>query len=159
MTDTKPDTARSLGVLVQELMGLVHRRFAGDAMQIMAESGLTMPQIVALHVLRFGPPCHIGALGEHLKLSTSATSHMVERLFEKGLVDRTEDPIDRRQKNVAITAEGIALVVRLHTERTQELSRALSTLDPELREQLVSVFERVIAQLRAGDPTLARDRN
>lgn len=145
-------TAAQLGLLMQDLMGLVHRRFAGDAMERMAEVGLTMPQIVALHVLRYGGQRSIGELGESLKLSTSATSHLVDRLVAKGFIDRREDPDDRRQKNVAITEEGSTFVDDLAAERTAEFARALSTLDPDLQQQLVLVLVRAIDQLRATDP-------
>jgi DNA-binding MarR family transcriptional regulator len=144
-------TALRLGLLIQELMGLVHRRFAGDTMAIMVEAGVTLPQIVALHVLRFTGPQSIGGLVEHLKLSVSATSHLVDRLFDKGFVDRREDEADRRQKRVEITAAGIALLDDIARERTAEFSRALGSLDPELRAQLIAVFERAIQELRCPE--------
>jgi DNA-binding MarR family transcriptional regulator len=147
----EPETAEKLGRLMNELMSQVYRRFAGDTMAIMAESGLTMTQMVAMQILRYGGPQSIGGLVERLKLSMSATSHLVDRLVEKGFVDRKEDPDDRRQKRVAITESGAALIDQLASERNAEFTRALSTLDPDLREQLVVVFERAIAQL-AADP-------
>ena len=129
-------------------MGLVHSRFAGDTMAIMCESGLTMPQMVALFGLRFGGAQSIGGLVERLHLSLSATSHLVDRLVEKGFVDRREDPVDRRQKRVEITQTGLELIERLSRERSEEFSRALGTLDSDLQEQLVAVIERAIEQLK-----------
>jgi len=137
---------------MQALMAQVYRRFAGDAMAMMAETGLTMPQMVALQVLRFGGPQSINGLMERLRLSMSATSHLVDRLVEKGYVDRREDPDDRRQKRVEITATGAGIIDHLAQLQTVEFTRVLGTLDPALQAQLVVVFERAIAELAVTAP-------
>jgi len=146
------DPVIRLGLLMQETMGLVHRRSAGRTWAIMSDVGLTMPQVVTLHILRLGGAQSIHRIAEALSLSTSAASHLVGRLFEKGLVDRREDPEDRRQKRVELTDAGIGLVDELASERLGEFTQALSQLDPELVSLLVSVLEKTIEQLAAGLP-------
>ena len=143
--------AERLAVLLREVMSLVYRRFAGETMVLMSDTGLTMPQMVALNVLRYAGPQSIGGLVEKLHLSISATSHLVDRLVEKALVDRQEDPDDRRQKRVEITAAGSELVDRIARVQTSEFARVLSSLDPDLQAQLATAFERAVEQLRA-DP-------
>ena len=53
----------------------------------MSESGLTLPQIVVLHVLDRGPAT-ISTLADYLHLSLSATSSLVQRLVQEDLVSR-----------------------------------------------------------------------
>lgn len=135
-----------------ELMGLLHSRIAGDAMQIMSESNMTMPQMVSLHLLRDGGSRNVGAIGQMLNLSPSATSHLVDRLVERGFVTRDEDATDRRQKNVAITPAGLDIVERLSAARSQQISLGVADIEPELRDRLSPLIELVTTQLRRGGP-------
>lgn len=156
--DLREQDLRNLSLLFQQLMDLMYQVSAGEALTLMNEVGLTMPQIVTLHALRHAGSMPIGALAEVLHLSASATSHLVERLVERSFVARTEDPNDRRQKQVAITPEGLEVIARLGRSRTESLMRALDMVDPELRTELGSLCERVISQLSQNLPAPSRCR-
>jgi DNA-binding MarR family transcriptional regulator len=129
------------------LFGQMHRRFAGDLLAVMGEAGLTMPQLVTLHLLAHAGGRSVGEIGNRLRLSPAATSQLVERLVQADLVARAEDPDDRRQRRLAITAAGRRLVDRINSERTRELSRLLAQLSPLLRRQFADVLSRVIEEL------------
>lgn len=145
---TDDPTSRRLAELMPELMALLHRDMAGETLAIVQEAGITLPQMVTLHTLRHQGAMSIGGLCEHLKLSTSATSHLVDRLYDAGLIERTEDPDDRRQKRVELAAPGRALVDRLAAVRASEMRGVLEQLGPELRASLVSLVEQIVVQLR-----------
>jgi len=147
-----PNIAR-LGELMPAMMDLINRRSAGETLQIMSECGLTLPQIVAMHVLRARSGLPLLAVQEILRLSASATSTLIDKLVEKGFVDRRENQADRRQKVLQLTPSGVALLDRMAQSRAQEFTQALALVDPELRAQLVTLFERVIEQLRQGEPS------
>jgi DNA-binding MarR family transcriptional regulator len=117
------------------------------ALGAMHESGLTLPQIVVLHVLQRGPS-RISTLSEYLHLSMSATSSLVQRLFEEALITRDEDPDDRRQKRVELTRKGEALIDHLDRERAEGVSRGLAQLPAPLRAELVDVATRVLEHLK-----------
>ncbi|MFZ5477646.1 MAG: MarR family winged helix-turn-helix transcriptional regulator [Myxococcota bacterium] len=136
-----------LNQLLTELMGALHRHSTGESLRIMVEEGITLPQLVALQRLQHGGPTTVSGLHDCLNLSASATSHLVDRLVERGFVERTEDPADRRQKRVAIAPAGGGLIDRLARSRVAELDAAVSSLDPELVARLFGVFEQVIARL------------
>jgi MarR family transcriptional regulator, organic hydroperoxide resistance regulator len=143
-----------LSRLVSELLAHVHRRSAGDSLAIMSEAGLTMPQLVTLHMLAHAGARSVGTIAGCLRLSAPATSHLVDRLVKAKLVVRAEDPADRRQKSLAITAGGRALIERINSERSREVSVVLARLSAALRRQFAEVLARVIEEL-AGLP--ARD--
>ena len=44
---------------------------------------------------------------------SSDVSRLVDKLFEKGLIDRKENEIDRRQKDVVITEKGLTLLAEM----------------------------------------------
>ena len=139
--------AERLSALVGELMSQVHRRSAGDTLRILSEAGLTMAQLVAMHLLEHGGAHSISAIAEALRLSPAATSHLIERLVQAALVERREDPDDRRAKRVAITRAGAILVERVQTERTREFASVLAKLSPSLRRRFASVLTLVNREL------------
>jgi DNA-binding MarR family transcriptional regulator len=136
-----------LGGLIGELMKHVNRRSAGETLAIMNEASLTLPQLVALHILDQGGVRTVSAIASALRLSPAATSHLVDRLVVAGFAGRIEDPDDRRQKRVTITATGRRLVERVDRERTREMTDAVAGLSPEICRQFSKVLVRVIEEL------------
>lgn len=134
--------------LIEDMMSHIHRRSADDTLAIMNEASLTMPQMVALHLLVKLDALSVSAIAACLKLSRAATSHLVDRLVAAGLVARSEDPIDRRHKCVAITETGRELIVRIQANRARELTRVLAGLTPAVQAQFAGVLERVLDELR-----------
>jgi DNA-binding MarR family transcriptional regulator len=90
---------------------------------------LTMQQYNVLRILRgIAPqPVSVKYIRERMLDKMPDVSRMVEKLREKGLVDRHECPEDRRNVNITITQHGLDL---------------LSTVDPD-----VEVGEDVFQQL------------
>lgn len=139
--------ARQVGELIGEMMSHVHRRSAGDTLAMLNDAGLTMAQLVALHVLEHAGTLSVSAIAGCLRLSPATTSHLVDRLVGQDLVGRLEDPDDRRQKRVTITAAGRRLIDRVQRERTREMSEVVARLSPEVRGQFGQVLVRVIEEL------------
>lgn len=84
-----------------------------DFLQSLKKHGLTEPQYNILKVLlgsRSECPFSIGFLKDRMLDKSSDVSRIVDKLFEKGYIDRKENPADRRQKDVEITDQGIALL-------------------------------------------------
>jgi MarR family transcriptional regulator, organic hydroperoxide resistance regulator len=142
-----PSEAERLSALVGQLMSLVTRRCAGDTLTILTESGLTMAQLVSLHFLEQTGARSVSAIAATLRLSPAATSHLVDRLVQAKLVERREDPDDRRAKRVAITPAGTALAARVQAERTREFGQVLGHLTPALRRRFAAVLTLVNREL------------
>ena len=136
-----------MGALIGELMKHVNRRSAGQTLAILNDAGLTLPQLVCLHILDQCGVRTVSAIAEALRLSPAATSHLVDRLVGVGLVGRIEDPVDRRQKRVTIAAAGRRLVSRVERERTREMTGAVAGMSLEVVRQFSKVLVKVIEEL------------
>src|SRR5436853_6258559 len=78
--------------LIASWMGLSMKMSGGHAaFKGVTDAGMTLQQIAAIHILMFEGPVSLTSLSERLGLSASATSHLVQRLFELGYVSRFED--------------------------------------------------------------------
>jgi DNA-binding MarR family transcriptional regulator len=114
----------------------------------MNEAGLTMAQMVALHLLTHLGPVSVSSIAACLKLSPPATSHLVDRMVIAGLVGRTEDPVDRRHKRIAITSTGRDLIEGTNERRTREFTRVLSSLSSDAQTQFGKALGRVVTELK-----------
>jgi DNA-binding MarR family transcriptional regulator len=92
-----------LGHTIRSWWMLMAEASLGEDLAIMAETGLTLPQVLTLFKLHDQSPQCVSSIAAVLHLSQPATSQLLDRLVQEGLVDRTEDPGDRRRKRLAIT--------------------------------------------------------
>jgi DNA-binding MarR family transcriptional regulator len=145
------ETHRELSNLLAELTALLHRRSAGDTHALLNEAGLTMGQLVTLFVLEMAGEHSVGALAQKARLSPAAASHMIDQLVRARLVERAEDPSDRRAKRVAITERGRVLIRRLDTERRRELAEVAARLTPLTAKRLAEALRVAVEELRFPD--------
>ena len=133
-------------VALQKWLGVSMHRSFRHLLCYARESGLSMSQLGALfHIHRMG---HSGVtdLGEHLGVTSPAASQMLDRLVEQGLILRTEDPSDRRAKQIVLTEEGLRVLEQSMPARQkwlQELAGALSDSEKaSVTEALALITER-----------------
>lgn len=139
---------------VQRFLQLYVRRSIRDMNALLRELQLSMPQMGTLHFLAAEGGQSVSGIAEHLDLSLGATSHLVERLVQRDLLIRAEDPHDRRQKRVELAPDGVALVRGIQQRATAAFDELLEPLPSELRERFEHTALEVLAALApqaAGD--------
>jgi DNA-binding MarR family transcriptional regulator len=137
--------AEDLGRLLAYLKGAAK----GNPLDAVAELELSVSQARTLVMLdRLGGAAAVGVLAGRLPLSQGATSRVVEGLHKAGLVERQEDPSDRRVKRVTITAAGRETVERFdefREARVAALHEFAELLDRDDRVLLGKALARVLA--------------
>lgn len=105
--------------------------------------GLTMQQFNILRILRgkAPEPATIRELTEKMIDKMSNASRLVERLRQKGLVDRRPCATDRRRVEVRITPEGMRLLgvasERVEADIVRQFSRCLTEDEAVLLNELL----------------------
>jgi len=120
------------------------------------EHNLSMPMVVVLHLLAFEGPQPMTRLAERTGLSTSATSHLLQRLVEAGLVGRAEVEVDRRVRQIALTPAGDAVIQEMVRQRFADLRASVQPLTPATRARLSEALTAVIDELGAAIGPAAR---
>jgi DNA-binding MarR family transcriptional regulator len=141
------------GSALRRLVDLVSHR-SGLALALMSEAAVTLPQVLLMSRVEQVGSASLSDLGEGSLASTAALSQMIERLVRQGLLDRTEDSIDRRRKAIRTTTRARALLRRLEAARSADYEIGLSAVSEELRARLATALERVVADVeraRASD--------
>jgi DNA-binding MarR family transcriptional regulator len=120
--------------VLQEWVAVFMRRSMRNFISYARESGLSMTQVNALfHIHRKGG-CGVSEVGDNLGVTNAAASQMLERLVQQKLILRTEDPADRRAKQLALTDKGIQAVHEgIHARQgwLEDLSNVLSASEKE----------------------------
>ena len=135
--------------LLGEMLFLIRQTSDGRMLQVLQHADMTLPQILSLRLIQKHGSRRIGDLAAHLHLTASAVSRLVDRLVDKGLVDRKEHDLDRRQKSLRITGAGARLLKRIDTAREADLVRSLADLDPAIAADLENALGDVVDRLRA----------
>lgn len=78
------------------------------------ERGLSFAQMITLHHIHHCRHCSVGDISRFLSISPPAVSQLVDKLVHMELVDRKENPGDRRQKSHYLTPKGEALLAEKH---------------------------------------------
>jgi DNA-binding MarR family transcriptional regulator len=92
----------------------------------------------ALMLIAAGQPLTVGALAERLHFSLATTSQLVADLYAARLVQRRQDPADRRRTLVEVSPLNAAAVQEWYATRAEPLRRALERLTPDERRTLIA---------------------
>jgi DNA-binding MarR family transcriptional regulator len=116
-------------------------------------SGLSMSQLGALfHIHRMGTS-GVTDLGEHLGVTSAAASQMLERLAQQGLILRSEDPSDRRAKQIVLTDKGLQVLQESMRSRQNWLYNLAAALSDSEKETITAAMNVLIDRAqRTGHP-------
>jgi DNA-binding MarR family transcriptional regulator len=129
---------------LREWMEGVHRHSVRSLILYAKGSGLSMSMIGALlYILRRGVS-DVSSVGDDLGLTSAAASQMLERLVQQELVLRSEDPHDRRVKQIVLTGKGRQVLEESLRLRTKWLEDLACTLSEEEKQQILAALEILI---------------
>lgn len=121
-------------IAVQKWVDVSMHRSIRHFISYARENGLSMSQLGAIfHIHRSGSS-GITDLGDNLGVTCSAASQMLERLVQQGLIRRSEDPSDRRVKQVSLADKGLEVLrdsIRAHQDWLVDLSETLTASEKE----------------------------
>jgi DNA-binding MarR family transcriptional regulator len=107
--------------------------------------GISGEQYNILRILRGMHPetATVKTLTERMLDRMSNASRLVEKLKQKGLVDRRECPFDRRRVDISITQKGLDLLEETAKFMDQDYDRRLEVLGQEEAEELNRILDKL----------------
>ena len=138
--------------VLAQYRAMMHRFKAGSGGAWM-EIDLTIAQLRTLLVLAEEGPLVIGQIAQRLGIGLSTGGHLVDRLVQAGLAERTEDSEDRRRTLARLTPKGEELHARL-LNPVQHMQNLIQKLDEDdlaaLLQGLRAINRVVVEESRAG---------
>ena len=124
-----------------ELAGFLNREMHIGSLEAWLSLDLTILQIKTLLLLDHLGSMRMGQISRLLGSTVSATTSIVERLFERNLVDREDDPADRRVVLIKLTTEGREAVNELWAFGRDRIDAVCDNLNDDELRSLISAFE------------------
>ena len=130
--------SEALDELIHEtaiLVGRVARLLDPVRLRVWEERGITFPQLRILFRVRLNPEIDLRSLADGLEISPSAASQQVDKLVERGLILRSEDPQDRRRLRLTLTTQGEEAAGEYSRAAVDYSTRVVSTMaEDDLRD-------------------------
>lgn len=114
------------------------RVLVGVAAQSLAEieDAVSVPQLRAMMILTTRGPLHLTALAEDMGVHPSNATRACDRLVAAGLLDRRDNPADRRHLLLELTPAGRELIDGVVTRRRTAIEKILRRMPAGQRAQL-----------------------
>lgn len=143
--DQRETTDRNVGFLVNDVARLLRTNYDRS----MRELGLTRSQWWVLTHLYFHEGISQTALSSLLEIERATLGRLLDRLEDKGQVERRADPHDRRIKRVYLSGEVEELMQVMRHKAAEIRSIALSGMTPEEQNRFIETLIQVKANLLA----------
>ncbi|HLY27830.1 MAG TPA: MarR family transcriptional regulator [Aggregatilineales bacterium] len=145
MHEIHPDELDELAGLFYFIQGAVQERTASEWIR----SDLSAAQFKTMFVVFTRGPLSVTEISEMLEVGQPTASHLVEKLVQAGLVERIENPQDRRAVQVRTLPAGEELANSLWRGRREFMRSWLQRLSDEDAEALrkgLTALQRVALQ-------------
>ena len=101
---------------------------------------VTPPQLRVLVMIASRGPLNLGAVARGLGVHPSNATRACDRLVVAGLLDRRDDPADRRNLLLQLTEEGRTLVDQIMDRRRHAIAEVLDRMPALQRTALIPVL-------------------
>jgi DNA-binding MarR family transcriptional regulator len=126
--------------VIREWSEVFMQRSMRDFRRFMDTTGLSFSQINILMRLFHRGHTTVSEIGEQLGVTNAAASQAVDRLVGLSLIERTEDPEDRRTRRLALTQKGHATIVNGIEARSKWIEGLTNALNPEQQKMIIAAL-------------------
>jgi DNA-binding MarR family transcriptional regulator len=107
------------------------------------EDTVTLSQFRTLVILASRGEMNLNQLAKFLQVNASTAMRMIDRLLVTQLVTRRDNPANRREVLLGLSANGEDMVRDVTTKRQKEIARIVSSLTSDQRVDLVNALRAV----------------
>ncbi|MCS0495662.1 MarR family transcriptional regulator [Ancylobacter sp. MQZ15Z-1] len=140
------DNEPTLGFLLHDVARLLRKRFEQRA----KESGLTRTQWQTLAYLSRNEGIQQGCLADMLEVEPITLARVVDKLEQRGLIERRAHPTDRRVWLLYLREGARPLIEQMHVVGDATRHDALEGLSAEKRRSLVEALSMMKSNLVAA---------
>lgn len=124
--------------------------------ELLSPLGVTPSQSEVISCLSAGGEMSLNRLGKLLVCETGSPSRLVDTLVGRKIVDRRENPTDRRQVSLALTAEGARLAAAILKVEDELYGGIWQRLGTERIAAITQQLRGLVAGTPSGDAIARR---
>jgi DNA-binding MarR family transcriptional regulator len=125
---------------IRQFMDIAMHKSMRERAHFAKATGLSMPQFGILMQLHYRGNCGISDIGERFDITNAAASQLVEKLVQSGLIQREEDPNDRRARLLNLTDRGREFIQQGIEERYRWVNQLAAKLTAEERTKVTEAL-------------------
>jgi len=142
-------SSKLLSRTVREWSEAFMHRSMRDFKRVMNDTGLSFSQINILMCLMHGGCEGVSEIGERMGFTNAAASQAIDRLVQLDLVKRSENPQDRRVKQLELAPKGLALMQKGIEARTRWVEDVTDSLTTAQQETIIAALTLLTEAARA----------
>lgn len=119
--------------------------FQSQVAALLQEHGLTVPQFEVLSTLASAECENQQELASRLRMTKGNIVGLIDRLSDRGWVEREQVPGDRRVNRVKITEAGLTFISAVLPEQAQVVEEMLSSLEESEIETVRTLLKKASA--------------
>lgn len=131
--------ALKLFVVLQRSANAVMAKLLREAHQ----HDLTHTEFEILEALYHKGPLLLGDVQRKILLSSGGVTYTIDRLADKGLVERRECATDRRARYAALTPKGEALISKIFPIYAERIDGAMSVLTAREQDEAIEILRKL----------------
>ena len=152
--DERESRALGLWVVLSRAAAAVSSHSLAD----IALSELTQAEFGVLELLYHKGPLLLGEVQRRVLVSSGGVTYIVDRLVERGLIERRLCPNDRRARYAAVTRKGKLLMKQIFPRHAQAVAKAVEALTPAEQEQARALLRKLgLGAAQAMGPKAVRE--
>ncbi len=131
--------ALKLWVTLARAHAAVHEQAVADV----REDGLSIGEFAVLELLYHRGQTLLGEIQKRILVSSGGITFLVDKLVDKGLVERRDCEDDRRARYAALTREGTRLMKRIFPRHAARIAQAMAGLDESEQRQAARLLKQL----------------
>jgi DNA-binding MarR family transcriptional regulator len=135
--------ADTLATQFIEVMFKTSRLFRGKMRYSSPIAHLSFLQIQTLAYLKIKNNAQMGEIADHFHIELPSATSLLNKLVSLQLVKRHQDERDRRLVRIVLTEEGDNMLAQARKEKESHVTRLLSYLTTEERQELLRLMEKL----------------
>ena len=133
------DFAQKMNRIMPEIMKGFARRQNNDVYK----GKITLPQLLILELLSRQGASKMTDLAKFMKVTTAASTGIVQRLVLLGYVQREYDQSDRRIIRIKLSTKGAGLLKKINQQRTQSVTKIFGQISENDRGEYLRILMQV----------------
>jgi MarR family 2-MHQ and catechol resistance regulon transcriptional repressor len=131
------------GTHIRLVLGRTAKAIERIDRESIADTGLNFSDFSILEALLHKGPLPINTIGEKILLTSGSMTTAANRLEEKGLIRRIQDPSDGRCFYLHLTKTGHRLIKDAFDKHARNLEKIAEVLNAEQRSELVNLLKKL----------------
>jgi len=145
-------SSSQLSQTMHHFMDIVMHQSMRERSHLAKAIGISMPQLGILMQIHFHENCGISDISDRFDITNAAASQLVDKLVQNSLIQREEDPHDRRAKLLNLTEKGKEFIKQATERRyrwVEDVTQKLSAQEREQVNEALNIVTRAAQELEA----------